>query len=87
VLVLNGEATLHLGDATHPLKAGDHLCFAAGEPVPHHIENTSIAPFRFLVFGERRENDVVFYPKGSVMLVKSAAGPRLYRYEARDPKR
>jgi uncharacterized cupin superfamily protein len=81
VLVLDGQATLHLGEETHPLVAGDHLCFAAGVPVPHHIENTSNAPLRFLVFGERRDDDVVFYPAGSVLLVKSNEGPKLYKYE------
>lgn len=83
VLVLNGQATLHLGEETQVLTAGDHICFLAGEAIAHHIENTSRAPFRFLVFGERREDDVVFYPKGSVMLVKSGAGSKLYRYDER----
>lgn len=38
------------------------LWFAAGEAVAHHIENTSDAPLKFLVFGERKRDDVVFYP-------------------------
>lgn len=45
------------------------------------IENTSSKPFRFLVFGERTTDDVVFYPGGPIMLVKSARGAQQYKYE------
>ena len=82
VLVLEGSATLHLGDEAVPLREGDHVWFPAGEEVAHHIENTSAKPFRFLVFGERKQDDVVFYPNGPVVLVKSANGMRRYRYES-----
>jgi uncharacterized cupin superfamily protein len=86
VLVLAGNATLHLGDSTKELKEGDHVWFPAAEEVAHHIENTSSKPFRFLVFGERRTDDVVFYPNGPVMLVKSARGSQQYKYEKRVDK-
>lgn len=83
VFVLEGAATLHLGDEDIALAAGDHIWFPAGEAVAHHIENTSEAPFKFLVFGERKQDDVVFYPKGPVMLVKSSAGFQQYTYAKR----
>lgn len=83
VLVLNGQASLFLGEEQAPLAEGDHLCFPAGEPMAHHIENTSDTPFRFLVFGERKQDDVVFYPDAGVMLVKSADGPKQYTYRER----
>ncbi len=81
VLVLEGEATLHLGDEAIELTHGDHVWFPAGEAVAHHIENTSGAAFRFLVFGERKQDDVVFYPKGEVLLVKSSDGFKTYNYK------
>ncbi|HEX7037918.1 MAG TPA: cupin domain-containing protein [Pseudomonadales bacterium] len=84
VLVLSGSATLHLGTEEHELREGDHVCFLAGEPAPHHIENRSSGNFKFLVFGERNPGDTVFYPNGSVMMVK-AAGGALYRYEDYKP--
>ncbi len=71
VVVLAGTATLHLGTEAFALKEGDHLCFKAGVADAHHIENTSSKNFKFLVFGERHEGDVVFYPEGPVMLVKA----------------
>jgi uncharacterized cupin superfamily protein len=83
VLVLGGTATLHLGDEAIVLNEGDHVWFPAGEDVAHHIENTSSKPFRFLVFGERKTDDVVFYPEGPVMMVKSSQGQQLYTYEKR----
>ncbi|MEM8769321.1 MAG: cupin domain-containing protein [Pseudomonadota bacterium] len=83
VIALQGEATLHLGDEAVPLQAGDHVCFPAGEAVGHHIENTSEAPFRFLIIGERKQDDVVFYPKNDVVLVKSKNGHATYDYKAR----
>jgi uncharacterized cupin superfamily protein len=83
VLVLAGSATLHLGSSRVPLSEGDHVWFPAAEEVAHHIENTSTAPLRFLVFGERRTDDVVFYPNAPVMLVKSARGAQQFRYEKR----
>jgi uncharacterized cupin superfamily protein len=84
VLVLSGKATLHLGDDAVELSQGDHVWFPAGEEVAHHIENTSSEAFKFLVFGERKKDEVVFYPNGPVMLVKSATGAQQYRYEKRE---
>ena len=87
VIVLDGSATLHLGEENIELTKGDHICFPAGEAVAHHIENTSDLPFKFLVFGERKQDDVVFYPNGSALLVKSSAGFQVYNYEARKTDR
>ena len=80
VLVLDGAATLFFGTEEIPLEAGDHVWFEAGEEVPHHILNTSDQPFRFLVFGERKRGDVVFYPEERRMFVKTASR-NSYRYE------
>ena len=71
VLVLAGRATLQLGDEQIELVEGDHVWFRAGEAVAHHIINSSDELFRFLVFGERKPDDIVMYPEHQVMLVKS----------------
>ncbi|MDH3643481.1 MAG: cupin domain-containing protein [Gammaproteobacteria bacterium] len=86
VLVLEGAATLHLGDETVEIGKGDHVLFPAGEEVAHHIENSSTDSFTYLVFGERRQDDVVMYPKSSIALVKSAHGHRFYTYEEYIPE-
>ena len=41
VLVLEGRATLHIGDDIAEVSKGDHVSFAAGDEVAHHFENTS----------------------------------------------
>ncbi len=86
VLLLEGNATLYLGDQPIALKAGDQVLFPAGNEVAHHIENRSNEPVKYLVFGERKADDIVFYPEGAVMLVKSAAGHRWYDYVTRSPE-
>ncbi len=62
---LAGSATLHLGDEQHVLTPGMYVRFPAGRAVPHHIENTSEAPFRYLMVGERIDADEVVYPDGA----------------------
>ena len=86
ILVLEGRATLHIGDDTLEISKGDHVSFRAGEELAHHIENTSTEPFTYLVFGERKQDDVVFYPKSSIALVKSSQGHRWYNYDEYSPE-
>jgi len=80
VLVLAGSATLVLGSDKLPLNTGDHICFIAGKEEAHHIENTTSEPFRFLVFGERNEQDVVVYPEKKTMMLKSL-GWKTFKYQ------
>jgi uncharacterized cupin superfamily protein len=84
VLALSGAATLHLGSEEHDLREGDHVWFAAGDGIAHHIENRGPGNFRFLVFGERNAGDVVVYPNGPVMMVK-ALGWKQFTYKERVP--
>jgi uncharacterized cupin superfamily protein len=61
--ILEGEMTLRLGDKTYPMKAGDHVCFPAGQKVGHSFYNHSAAPCRFIMIGEKNPNEVVVYPE------------------------
>ncbi len=85
VLILEGAPTLVLGDEETVLKPGDHLWFAAGREVPHHLENRSEAHAKYLVFGERCAGDVVFYPKHQRMTVKALGWKRLTYEPVVDP--
>ena len=71
LLVLEGTATLYMDSGEHALEAGDHVFFPAGSKDAHHIKNTSNEDFKFFVFGERIEQDVVFYPRHGKKLIKS----------------
>jgi uncharacterized cupin superfamily protein len=44
---LSGEAILHLGADTFTLRPGTYVCFPAGEPVPHHLDNTGRETFAY----------------------------------------
>ena len=70
VMILEGEATLILGDEESVVTAGDHIWFGANVEVAHHFENRGNRVCRYLVFGERTADDVVIYPQHQVMLVK-----------------
>jgi len=61
LLVLEGEATLRLGDASYELSAGSYACFPAGQKAGHALVNNGHAPCRYLIVGERNPNEVVVY--------------------------
>jgi uncharacterized cupin superfamily protein len=64
---LTGSAVLHLGTEQHVLSAGSYVCFPAGQPVAHYLENTKDEPFVYLIIGERIAGDRVTYcPDGGV---------------------
>lgn len=69
---LDGRAILRLGDERYPVKAGDYVCFPAGQALGHCIINDSEAPCRYLVIGERTSDDVCFYPDSRKVMVRSA---------------
>ena len=72
VWFLEGRATLRMGDARHAVKAGDYVCFPAGQRVGHCLVNDSDAPCRYLVIGERNLDDVCFYPDSNKVMVRGA---------------
>lgn len=71
LFMLSGEATLVFDDAETLCTAGDHIWFRAGDERAHHFVNRSEEPCSYLVFGERKEEDVVVYPEAQVMLIKA----------------
>ncbi|MFQ1698994.1 cupin domain-containing protein [Loktanella agnita] len=68
VYVLAGEVTLHEGNSSVVMRAGDAATFKAGDPVGHCLENRSAAEVRYLVIGTRSPGDVVTYPDHDRML-------------------
>jgi uncharacterized cupin superfamily protein len=61
LLVLEGSATLRLGERTYELGKGHYVCFPAGQKAGHTLVNRTDKPFRFLIIGERNPNEVVVY--------------------------
>lgn len=56
---LEGQATLILGDTSYRLVRGSYVCFPAGQALTHHLRNDGPAPFRYLMIGERIDDDQV----------------------------
>ena len=61
VYAVAGRATLHLGSRTFELEAGSYVCFPAGQPEFHFLENRGDSAFRYLMIGERLSDDEVCY--------------------------
>lgn len=83
VFMLSGEAILLFGDDEFLVTVGDHVWFRAGDEIAHHFENRSDNPCVYLVYGERKINDVVMYPDAQVMLVK-ALDRKQFTYRVRE---
>jgi uncharacterized cupin superfamily protein len=60
--VLEGTGTLHLGEETYQLVRGSYVNFPAGQEIPHYISNESDEPLKYVMVGERLEDDEVVYP-------------------------
>ena len=71
VLMLEGRATLRLGEERIELTAGDFVTFPAGQALGHCLINEGDAPCRYLVIGERDPADVCVYPDSNKILVRA----------------
>ncbi|MGJ4855619.1 cupin domain-containing protein [Labrys sp. La1] len=71
VFVLDGELTARVGVETHVMKAGDYICFPAGQRAGHCLLNTGTATARYVIIGERNPNEVVVYTDSNKVLVRA----------------
>jgi uncharacterized cupin superfamily protein len=71
LFVLEGGCTLRLGDERHELRAGDYVCFPAGQAVGHCLINEGAAMCRLLVIGERSPHEVCVYTDSNKVLVRN----------------
>ncbi|MGS0891504.1 cupin domain-containing protein [Burkholderia stagnalis] len=73
VYVVSGEVTLHIGDDTCVMHAGECAGFPAGG-LPHHLENRSSGPAVVIEAGSRTEGDAVDYPSDDLAALRDAGG-------------
>jgi uncharacterized cupin superfamily protein len=71
VLILEGEATLLLGDEEHRMRPGDYVCFPAGHMVGHAVLNSGTGPCSYLMIGEHSPHDVCVYPDSAKLAVNA----------------
>jgi uncharacterized cupin superfamily protein len=69
--ILEGRLTARIGSETYDMKAGDYVCFPAGQKAGHCLINNSRVPCRYVIIGERNPNDVVVYTDTNKVLVRS----------------
>lgn len=62
IYMLTGEVTVHEGGQATVLHPGQAVCFKAGEPVGHFLQNQGTGDASYLVVGTRNAVDIVHYP-------------------------
>jgi uncharacterized cupin superfamily protein len=83
VYILEGRLTLRLGADTHDMKAGDYVCFPAGQKAGHCLINNSGATCRYVIVGERNPNEVAVYTDSSKVLVRALGRHAIFDMAAR----
>jgi uncharacterized cupin superfamily protein len=71
VYILEGALTVRIGAGTYEMKAGDYVCFPAGQKAGHCLINNSGAICRYVIVGERNPNEVVVYTDSGKVLVRA----------------
>lgn len=78
VFILEGSLTLRLGEERHAMKAGDYVCFPAGQRAGHCLINEGDKVCRYIIVGERNPNEVVVYTDTNKVLVRSLGRREIY---------
>ena len=82
-VILAGRGTLRLGEAGHPIAAGDVVvCPAGGPETAHQIVNDGTDALRYLAISTMEQPDVCEYPdsgKFTVMVGAAPGGPKAQR--------
>lgn len=82
VFILEGGLSARIGNATHEMKAGDYVCFPAGQKAGHCLINTTPAPCRYVIIGERNPNEVVVYTDTNKVLVRALGRRAIFDMKA-----
>lgn len=83
VYVLNGEVTLRLGSDSMVMRAGDYVCFPAGQRAGHCLINHTQDVCRYIIVGERNADDVVIYPETSKVMVRALGARQIFDMNAK----
>jgi len=78
VYVLEGALTVRIGAESYEMKAGDYVCFPAGQKAGHCLINNSGATCRYVVVGENNPNEVAVYTDSNKVLVRALGRRAIY---------
>ena len=70
VYILEGALTARIGPDAYDMKAGDYVCYPAGQKAGHCLVNNSGATCRYVVVGERNPNDISVYTDSNKVMVR-----------------
>lgn len=75
--ILEGEGSVRIDGAVHPIRKGDFISLPSGRDSAHQIINDSKAPVRYLAVSTMELPDVVEYPdSGKLGVVAGTPGGR-----------
>jgi uncharacterized cupin superfamily protein len=83
VYILEGALTARIGVGRHPMRAGDYVCFPAGQKAGHCLVNNSGATCRYVIAGERNPNEVAVYTDSQKVLVRALGRRAIFDLAAR----
>ena len=83
VFILDGQLTLKLGEESHVMRAGDYVCFPAGQRAGHCMINETDSVCRYIIAGERNPNDVIIYPDTGKVMVGALGKRQIFDMSAR----
>ena len=75
IYMISGELALIEEDVTRVV-AGDAVCWPAGRPIGHCLENRGIAEASYLVVGTRTETETIHYPDHDLVTHKDGPARR-----------
>lgn len=70
VFVLEGTLTARIGAGSYRMKAGDYVCYPAGQKAGHCLVNTGDTTCRYVVVGESNPNEICVYTDTGKVLVR-----------------
>jgi uncharacterized cupin superfamily protein len=82
VFILEGTLTVRIGDERYPMRAGDYVCFPAGQRIGHCLSNEGDAPCRYVIIGENNPNEVAVYPDSNKVLVRALGRRAIFDMDA-----
>jgi len=85
VYILEGLATIKVGDKRHEMKAGDCMGFKAGTGVAHQLSNQSHEIVTYLEIGDRSPHDDVEYPEDDIRAKNSSDGTWVFTHKDGSP--
>jgi uncharacterized cupin superfamily protein len=78
VYVLEGALTARIGADSYPMRAGDYVCFPAGQVAGHCLTNTSNAVCRYVIVGENNPREVAVFTDSKKVLVRALGRRAIY---------